>query len=128
MSGASVGAATLTAMRTCVLRWGVSSAEGLAVASITGIAEAYASVHRLDWQQAMQEIQDCLAHYRIPAERIQEVLSEAARQYLSGDRHFHADALRLLLNAGADLDRAQVLGHEAGQRRSIRIGDATLGG
>jgi hypothetical protein len=106
----------------------VSSPERLAVASITGVAEAYAALKRLTWQQAMQEIQDCLAQYKIPAARVTEVLSEAARGYLTDDRHYNAAALGLLLDAGADRTRAEQLREQANRKRVVSFGDATWGG
>ena len=98
----------------------LSSREGLAIAAITGLAEAYASAHRLTWQQAMREIRDRVARYQIPTGRTTEVLSRVACRYLDAGNGYHAVALHLLLDAGADLDRARALRVEAARRRVLR--------
>jgi hypothetical protein len=76
----------------------------------------------------MQEIQDSLARYRIPAERINEVLSQAAARYLStdGGLWYAAEALQLLVDAGAIVDRARTIKGERDGKPRLRIGDAQL--
>jgi hypothetical protein len=105
----------------------VNNKAQLAAASIGGIAERYA-VQRLDWQQGAEEIQATLARYRIRANQVVEVLSTAAAGYLTteGDRWYAADALRLLLDVGADESRARAVKAERDSKPRIRIGDAQL--
>jgi hypothetical protein len=106
---------------------GMNRTERLAVASITGIAEAYGQLHRLDWDQAMTEVQDSLRHWRVAADRIEEVLSNAAVGYLDSENPGAQAALQFVLHAGANLDRTRLLAEERRRRPGIQIGDARLG-
>ncbi len=101
--------------------------ERLAVASLTGIAEAHAQLRRLTWDEAMAEIQGCLANWKVAADRISEVLSQAASGYLDGETPGAPAALQLLIDAGADLDRARQIDQDRRQRPGLHIGVARLG-
>jgi hypothetical protein len=101
--------------------------ERLAVASLTGTAEAYAQLHRLDWQSAMTDVQECLAHWKVAAGRVGEVLSHAAARYIDTETPGAPAALQLLIDAGADLDRAGEIDEERKHRPGIRFGDAQFG-
>jgi hypothetical protein len=101
--------------------------ERLAVASLTGVAQAYGQSHRLAWQEAMDEVQRTLARWKIRPERIAEVLAQAAAGYLAPDYPW-PDVLQLLVDCGVDLDRTAQIADEHRRRPGIRLGDAQLGG
>jgi hypothetical protein len=84
-----------------------------------GVAERHAHLHRITRQEAMAEIREVLTHHNIPADRVGAVLSEAAAGYLTvHDGRWHAErALQVLLDAGADLQRAKAIKTERDARR-----------
>lgn len=79
----------------------------MATAELTGVAAAYAHVRRLDRDQALAELGGVLAGVQ-PAAR-QQVLDEAAAGYVptSSAEAWYPSALQLLVDAGADRERAQ---------------------
>ena len=102
----------------------MSDREHAAAASIAGAAERYANSGDLTWDTAMQEIQDRLRLWEIRPKRIGEVLSLAATGYLDSDAWYADAVLRLLVDAGADLQRATVLRNQVPPRRVVGLGPA----
>jgi hypothetical protein len=81
----------------------------MAASSIGGLAETYAQRDRLAGDRAMQEIQDRLKMWKIPSDRVTEVLSAAATTFVDSDAWRADVALQLLVDAGADVDRARAI-------------------
>jgi hypothetical protein len=99
--------------------------EEAAAASIAGLAELYAHDGRLTWDQGMQEIQDRLAAWEVRPKRIGEVLAKAATSFVDSDAWRAPVALQLLVDAGADVHRAQVLRAQVPPRRVIGLTGGT---
>jgi hypothetical protein len=87
----------------------VSTSEQLASASASGIAAAYAHIERLDKAEALAEVDQALAQYRIPPVRRTAVLTEAAAVYVRPREAdwWYGEALDLLVEAGADRELAE---------------------
>jgi hypothetical protein len=91
---------------------GVRHTPELAVASLTGIAAGYAHLHRLDRAEALAEIRGVLDGCRFTSVQAVEKLSQAAALYVHPPPAWSwwaADAHGLLVEAGADPDRARQL-------------------
>jgi hypothetical protein len=95
--------------------------EAAAAASIAGLAELYARDGRLSWDTAMQEIQYRLRAWEIRPKRIGEVMSIAATGYVDSDAWRAPMALRLLVDAGADVERARVIRAHVPPRRIVGL-------
>jgi hypothetical protein len=93
--------------------------EELAAMAAAGVAERHAHLHRISRQEAMAKIHQVLIRQHIPADRVRAVLSEAAAGYLTvHDGRWHAErALQVLLDSGADLQRAKDIKTERDARR-----------
>jgi hypothetical protein len=87
----------------------VSTSEQLAAASASGIAAGYAHIGRLSKAEALAEVDQALDEHRVPAARRREVLSQAAAGYTRPRDvdWWYAEALDLLVEAGADRERAK---------------------
>jgi hypothetical protein len=101
---------------------------GVATSSVAAIAEIYARGDRFTWEQAMKEIRNELTAWKIPSERIREVMANAATNYVDSDAWRADVALQLLVDAGADVERARAIRAAQPPRRVIGIGGAVLGG
>jgi len=99
--------------------------EEAAAGSIAGLAELYARGDQLGWDRAMQEIQDRLQAWEIRPRRISEVMSRAATGYVDSDAWRAYVALQLLVDAGADMQRARVIRAQVPPRRVVGLGQAT---
>lgn len=87
----------------------VMDREQAAASSIAGLAELYARGERLTWDEAMQEIQARLQAWEVRTGRIGEVMSMAASAHVDSDAWRAWVALQLLVDAGANVDRARVI-------------------
>jgi len=96
--------------------------EEAAASSIAGLAELYARGGRLSWDTAMREIKERLRVWEIRPRRIGEVMSMAATGYVDSDAWRARVALHLLLDAGADEDRARVIRAQVPPRRVVGLG------
>lgn len=99
--------------------------EEAAASCIAGLAELYAHTGRPSWHQAIQEIQDSLAAWDIRTQRIGEVMSRAATGFVDSDAWRAEVALRLLVDAGAEVGRARVLRAQKPPRRTIGLTGST---
>jgi hypothetical protein len=95
-----------------------------AAASIAGLAELYARDGRLSWDQALQEIQNRLAAWEVRPKRIDEVVSMAATSYVDRDAWRSHVALQLLVDAGANVERARIIRAQVPPRRIIGLRNA----
>ena len=95
--------------------------EAAAAASIAGLAEVYAHGGRLTWDTALQEIQYRLQAWEIRPRRIGEVMSIAATSYVDSDAWRANLALQLLVDAGADVERARVIRAQVPPRRVVGL-------
>jgi hypothetical protein len=95
--------------------------EEAAAFSIAGLAELYARGDRPGWDRAMQEIQERLEAWEIRPKRIGEVMSRAATGYVDSDAWRAHVALQLLVDAGANVDRARVIRAQVPPRRVIGL-------
>lgn len=112
-------------IRTRVRSSGMTDRETAAAASIAGLAQLYAHSGRLTWDTALQEIRYRLQAWEIRPKRIGEVMSIAATGYVDSDA-WRADlALQLLVDAGADVERARVIRAQVPPRRVVGAGRAT---
>ena len=97
----------------------------VASAGLTGTAARYAVGHAISAEEALVEIRAGLA--QVPVHRRQAVLDGAAALYVRpggpGDELWYPAALQLLVDAGADADRARAI---RGAEPSVR-GLAGLG-
>jgi hypothetical protein len=100
----------------------------VATSSVAGIAELYARGDRFTREQAIQEIRNELTAWKIPSDRIGEVMANAATNYVDSDAWRADVALQLLIDAGADVERARAIRAAQPPRRVIGIGGAVLGG
>ena len=96
--------------------------EEAAASSIAGLAELYARGGRLSWDTAIREIKERLRVWEIRPRRIGEVMSMAATGYVDSDAWRARVALHLLLDAGADEDRARVIRAQVPPRRVVGLG------
>ena len=102
--------------------------EQAAASSIAGLAELYAHGHRVTWNEAMQEIQARLQAWEIRPKRIREVMSTAATAYVDSYAWRAWVALQLLVDAGADVDRARAIRAQTPPHRSAGLcGTAPVG-
>jgi hypothetical protein len=95
--------------------------EAAAAASIAGLAELFAHGGRLSWDTAMQEIQYRLQAWEIRPKRIGEVMSIAATGYVDSDTWRANLALQLLVDAGANVERARVIRAQVPPRRAVGL-------
>jgi hypothetical protein len=102
--------------------------ERVAASSIAGVADLYARGDRFTWDSAMQEIQNLFTMWKIHPDRIREVMAKAATSYVDSDAWRADVALQLLVDAGADVQRARAIRAAQPPRRVIGIGGAVLGG
>jgi hypothetical protein len=102
--------------------------ERVAASCIAGLAEIYGRGERYTWEQAMQEIQRELKTWKIQPDRVGEVMAKAATSYVDSDAWRADVALQLLVDAGADVERARAIRAAEPPRRVIGIGGAVLGG
>jgi hypothetical protein len=102
--------------------------EQVAASTISGLAENYARGDRHTWDEAMQEIQDRLRAWKIRPERVAEVMANAATSFVDSDAWRADVALQLLVDAGANVERARAIRAAQPPPRIIGIGDAVLGG
>lgn len=83
----------------------------VASAQLTGIAARYALRHVVTAKEALGEIREVLTKWS--AHGRQTVLDQAAASYVRpsspGDEYWHPAALQLLLDAGADGERAKAI-------------------
>jgi hypothetical protein len=97
----------------------------VAAAAISGVAERVALLGRTPDAEALVEIRENLA--RLPADRRQAALDEAAAAFIDSERpgavRWLPVALALLARAGADLERAKVLRAARGGRGLSGLGE-----
>lgn len=79
----------------------------VAAAGISGVAAGHAHLKRVDRDGALAEIREIVE--TLPRERRQAALDGAAAAYTCDDTPWHAEALTLLLAAGADLEQARTV-------------------
>jgi hypothetical protein len=77
----------------------------IASASLVGLAAAHTQMHRLNRDEALDEIAEVLAAFAPDARAA--ILANAAAVYVGGDRHYGQASAELLAAAGADLERAR---------------------
>lgn len=94
---------------------------------IAWVANEYARGDRFTREQALEVIEHELRKWKIRGERITEVLSRAATGYVASEGSRAGAALRLLVDAGADIQRAHAIRAARPPRRMIAIGEAVLG-
>jgi hypothetical protein len=101
--------------------------EGAAASSIAGLAELYARGGRPSWDTAVQGIQERLEVWEIRPKRIGEVLAMAATGYLDSDAWCAHVVLQLLVDAGADVERARIIRAHVPPRRVVGLGQTASG-
>jgi len=98
---------------------------GVAVAQLIGTAAGYAQVKRCTRHEALVELEQVLfaARSKPGSHRARELLTRAAALYVlpsgPGDEFWYPTALGLLVEAGADVDRAVEI--RAGRRGHVRL-------
>jgi SLT domain-containing protein len=97
-----------------------ASGEQVATTGIAWVANAYAQGDRFTREQAMQAIQQELRAWRVQPERTGEVLSSAATGYVDSAALRANVALQLLVDAGADVERARAIRAAQPPRRGSR--------
>jgi hypothetical protein len=95
--------------------------EQVAAAGIAWVANESAQGDRFTREQALQAIDHELRKWKVRTGRITEVLSGAATGYVASGAVPASLALRLLLDAGADLQRANALRAARPPRRVERV-------
>jgi hypothetical protein len=95
--------------------------EQVATTGIAWVANEYAQGERFTREQALQVIEHELRKWKIRDERITEVLSCAATGYVASAALPASLALRLLVDAGADAQRARTIRAARPPRRVIVI-------
>jgi len=102
-----------------------SRREQVAATGIAWVANEYAGGDRFTREQAIQAIEHELRKWKIQAERISEVLSSAATGYVASAAGRESAALRLLVDVGADVQRAHIIRAARPPRRVTAIGVPT---
>jgi hypothetical protein len=102
--------------------------ERVARRGIAWVAEEYARGDRFSREQAIQVIEHELRKWKIQADRITEVLSGAATDYVASDALAASIALRLLVDVGADIQRAHAIRAARPPRRVTATSEAVLSG
>lgn len=87
----------------------LSRKERVVAAGLGGLAAGYAQMRRLTRDDALAEIRQDLEASKLDGDQAVAVLSDAAARYVDGDQHYDSEALQLLVDAGADVDRARAI-------------------
>jgi len=95
--------------------------EQVAATGIAWVADEYAQGDRFTREQAMEVIEHELRKWKIQAERITEVLSNAATGFVASAASRPSAALRLLVDLGADVQRAHAIRAARPPRRVVAI-------
>ena len=91
----------------------------MAASGIAWVADEYARGDRFTRDQAIGVIEHELRKWKIQAERITEVLSSAATGFVASAARRPSVALRLLVDLGADVQRAHAIRAARPPRRVV---------
>ncbi len=93
---------------------------------LSGTVEHFAERRASTRRQALERIAEIIHEEALDPEQASEALASTAAGYLGDDCWYRSEALSVLAEAGADLERARrIRALRAGARR-IRFGDAEL--
>jgi hypothetical protein len=108
--------------------WPTDDRVKLAVAMISGAVQRCVEMHATTREEALIRIREITARQRLTAGQVVDAVTYEAACYLTHDVQYwyRDDALALLVEAGADLDRARKVARLRDQHRRVRFGDATF--
>jgi hypothetical protein len=109
--------------------WPTQRRVRLAVAQIGGAVQRCVERHAIGRHGALQRIREIMANNKLSAAEAMDAPTHAAAGYLtSGREHlwYRDNALVLLVDAGADPDRAARLARLREQSQRVRSGDAVF--
>jgi hypothetical protein len=93
---------------------------------MSGAVEHFAQRHASTRDRAAARISEILNQQGLGPDEVAEALAATAAGYVGDECWYRDEALSLLADAGADLDRAARLHALRAAQRRIRFGDAEL--